>query len=128
MQKITELPGLDGNAFSSSKRLYKNIKSPSEQLSGGVILFPQNADCVPHIGKINAALSSHTHVTCVIGHFLRGNYTAPNGEKYGDQSLSIELTGVTSAVLKEITLKLLQTLNQDSALIKDRNSGKIIVV
>ena len=100
------------NAYSAIAHMYAAIstKDGTADKTGGIIVFPQEVTGV--------RLSEDTQYKWTLGNFFKGRYTDKNGKVYSEDSLCLEITGVTEDSLKEIAEELCRTLNQESALIK----------
>ena len=60
-----------------------------------------------------------------IGNFVKGNYKAKNGDIYSEDSLSIEIIGINSEILKKVAKDIKIEFKQESVLVKDYNHNKI---
>ena len=78
--------------------------------------------------KVDKVAQKHQLVGWTIGKFLNGRYTGKNGDVFDENSISIEVVGVESAKLIEIAEDFCREFNQESVLLKDYNSGKILFV
>lgn len=63
-----------------------------------------------------------------IGKFLNGRYTGKDGKVYDENSITVEIIGVTSNKLIAIAEDLCRIFNQESILVKDYNNGKVLFV
>ena len=77
------------------------------------------------IGRI---AKSHNLIGWTIGKYLNGRYTADNGKQYGENSLSLEIIGVSCPTLIKIAEELCTSFVQESALVKDYSSGSVMFV
>lgn len=163
------LPGANGNAYSSSKRLYESIKKtpknviatsmpmdeaidwevPKEEL-GGMIIFSEEVNAlsqssnkvinwikqkvmtltnrIRYKNKIDTIADNHNLVGWTVGKFLDGRYKGKNGKMYGENSLSVEIVGVTVDTLIDIATELAREFEQEAVLVKDYSGGRIIFV
>ena len=78
--------------------------------------------------KIDRIAKSHGLIGWTIGKYLNGRYTADNGKQYGENSLSLEIIGVSCATLIKIAEELCTSFVQESALVKDYSSGSVMFV
>ena len=78
--------------------------------------------------KIDDIANKHELVGWTIGNFLKGRYTAKNGKTYSEDSLSVEIIGVSFDELVEIAEELCVEFLQESVLVKDYSSGRIVFV
>lgn len=78
--------------------------------------------------KIDNIANKHNLVGWTIGKFLNGRYTAKNGKTYSEDSLSVEIIGVTFEELIEIAEELCIEFLQESVLVKDYSSGRIVFI
>jgi hypothetical protein len=126
------------NAYSAMTHLYSAISVEGRQVidtnrigmpvdqevsddpKGGIIVFPQEV--------IDIQLSEYKDLSWSLGRFFKGRYTDKNGKVYSDDSLCLEITGITEASLIEIAEELCKTLNQESALIKSNSERNRILL
>lgn len=131
------------NAYSAAAHLYsaisvengpvysKNTEGTTEpavpdDMKGGILVFPQGVNAVLY--DIKKILRKHETAGWTIGRFFKGRKPCKNGKAYSEDSLSIEITGVSYDALIEIAEELCRAFDQKSVLIKfysDRN--KLIV-
>lgn len=78
--------------------------------------------------KIDRIAAANDLVGWTIGHYLDGRYTAKNGKQYGENSLSVEIIGVNFETLLNIAMELCSSFTQESVLLKDSSSGKVLFV
>lgn len=79
-------------------------------------------------GKIDTIATGNELVGWTIGHYLDGRYTAKNGKEYGEKSLSVEIIGVDFETLMKIAMELCASFRQESVLLKDFSSGRVLCV
>lgn len=60
-----------------------------------------------------------------IGHSFKGHYIGDNGEKYNENSLSIEINGLSSNALLYLAEYIARIFKQETVLVKDLNNNKI---
>ena len=63
-----------------------------------------------------------------IGHYFDGRYRANNGLNYGENSLSLEIVGVDFNTLVKIAEEICVAFKQESILLHDFSSGRILFV
>lgn len=78
--------------------------------------------------KIDKIAAENELVGWTIGHYLDGRYTAKNGKQYGENSLSVEIIGVDFETLMKIAMELCASFSQESVLLKDFSSGRVLFV
>lgn len=78
--------------------------------------------------KIDNIANKHNLVGWTIGKFLNGRYTAKNGKTYSENSLSVEIIGVSSDELIKIAEELCIEFIQESVLVKDYSTGRVMFV
>lgn len=67
---------------------------------------------------IDKIAQSHDLVGWTIGNFLKGRYTGKNGKVYSEDSLSVEIIGVSDDTLITIAEELCRAFNQETVLVK----------
>lgn len=138
----------DEKILATSCKLNEGIDfEPSENEKGGIIVFPTDVNAIElHDNKtINflkqklATITNRVDATkkiaagnnligWTIGHFLDGRYTATNGKQYGESSLSVEFVGVDFNLLLKIAEELCRSFTQESVLLKDYSSNRLLFV
>ncbi len=78
--------------------------------------------------KIDKIAKKHESEGWTIGHYLDGSYTAKNGKQFGENSLSVEIVGIDFGTLLHITEDLCHSFEQESLLLKDCSSGRVLFV
>ena len=146
------------NAIKSdaSKCLYTSLNEgiqfePSENEKGGIIVFSTDVNAEKQSDnkivnwlkqkmmtisnrlnatkKIDKIAADNELVGWTIGHYLDGRYTSPkNGKQYGENSLSVEIIGVNFEQLVKISMELCAAFSQESVLLKDFSSGRVLFV
>lgn len=124
MRKTTIVyDGVSGGAFNGGRYLANAISSKG----GSVIVIPSNAEF--SAGDFAEAIvnvtGSHFYT---IGQFLHGNYAANNGCSFDDSSLTVEICNVSFKTLSDIAERLCNWLKLDGVLIKDTNSGRVVLI
>ena len=154
----------DGNAYSSGRYLYEQIKREitsryltealdfeiSGDETGGTIVFSTDVNAVPMsknkivnwvkqkvatlnnritaTNKIDKVAQNNDLVGWTIGKGLSGRYTAKNGKAFGENSVSVDLVGISTDKLLKIATELCNLFNQESVLVKDYNTQKVYFV
>jgi hypothetical protein len=123
---------------------------PSENEKGGIIVFSTDVNAEKQsenklvnwikqkmmtiknrlnaTKKIDKIAAANDLVGWTIGHYLDGRYTAKNGKQYGENSLSVEIIGVNFETLIKIAMELCESFTQESVLVKDFSSGRVLFV
>jgi len=124
---------------------------PSENEKGGIIVFSTDVNAEKQsenkiinwlkqkmltisnrlnaTKKIDKIAADNDLVGWTIGHYLDGRYTSPkNGKQYGENSLSVEMVGVTFDQLVKIAMEICASFKQESVLLKDYSSGRVLFV
>jgi hypothetical protein len=115
--------GVSGGAFNGGRYLANAISSKG----GSVIVLQSNAGL--SAGDLSDALASVTDCyEWTIDHNLRGKYTANNGCSFDDSSLTVEICNVSFKTLSDIAERLCNWLKLDGVLIKDTNSGRVVLI
>ena len=78
--------------------------------------------------KIDRIAKSHDLIGWTIGKYLNGRYTADNGKQYGENSLSLEIIGVSCETPIKIAKELCTSFVHESALVKDYSSGSVMFI
>ena len=60
-----------------------------------------------------------------VGNFFKGRYVGDNGEMYNENSLSVEINGLSSESLLKVAEMIAQEFMQETVLVKDLNKNKI---
>ena len=98
-----------------------------DDMKGGIIVFPQGADAV--LSDIKRIIQKHDPAGWTIGRFFKGRHPRKNGIAYAEDSLSVEIIGVSADALTDAATDLYKSLSLKSVLIKyytERN--RILVV
>lgn len=77
---------------------------------------------------IDAIAQKNNLIGWTIGHFLNGRYTSKKGTPYGENSLSVEVVGISTEVLINIATDICREFIQEDVLVKDYNTGKVYFV
>lgn len=132
------------NAYSGTAHMYASIKSENrpvfaanikgtkdrevpDVMKGGIIILPQGADS--ELSDIKRIAQKHDPAGWTIGKFFKGRYTAKNGKVYSEDSLSVEIIGITDDTLTETGEEFCRVFNLESVLIKtysERNQIYIV--
>lgn len=96
---------------------------------GGIIVFPVNAN-EPDIERITDWIGNQPGMTgrWAAGHYLDGNFHAPDGSNYSIDSLSIMIGDAASGRMVEIADELCKDFGLKSVLLKDFSTGWIMYV
>ena len=124
-------------AFSGKAYMYSAIKTEGRPIfatnnedssvgevpdgkKGGIIVFPQSDDAQLAADKLANWLKERfsTSVGWAVGNFLNGRHYRKNGKVYSEESISVEITGISDEVLIETGEELCRAFNQDDVLIK----------
>ena len=168
-ENVEERPGDNGNAYSSSKYLYHQIKVDEnkiiakceslneavdwevpEELLGGIIVLSTDVNAVEldtnrfinwikqkyttiknrllFNKKIDKIAQSHDLVGWTVGRFLNGRYTSKRGAVFSENSLSVEIVGVTVEQLIGVAEELCSNFNQETVLVKSYSNKHIYFV
>ena len=109
----------DVNAVQMDEQKVVNLLKQKMQTISNRINLPK---------KIDRLAISHDLIGWTIGKYLNGRYTADNGKQYGENSLSLEIFGVSCATLIKSAEELCDLFVQESALVKDYSSGSVMFV
>lgn len=123
---------------------------PDENEKGGIIVFSTDVNAIAQLNnrfinwikqkmatisnrlnatkKIDKIASENNLVGWTVGHYLDGRYTAKNGKQYGENSLSVEIIGIDLKTLMKIGEELCKSFKQESVLVKDFSSGRVMFV
>ena len=103
-----------------------------EEHKGGVITLSTDDETpgnVPAVCKIKQVLGTCLAPGWTIGHFLNGRFRDhETGKLFSRESLSVELTGITTDALFDLSEELCIKLRQQSVLVKDYNSHEILFI
>lgn len=137
MKKFNKL--IQKNAYSASRYLYKAIKidkdkiiasniiskgiefQPAENEQGGMIIFSTEVNTVKLAKKYEL-------IGWTVGKFLSGRYTDRTGKVYDENSLTVEVVGINSETLINLAEDICRDFEQETVLVKDYNSQKILFV
>lgn len=78
--------------------------------------------------KIDTIANNHDLVGWTIGHYLDGRYRAKNGKNFGENSLSVELVGISEDKLIKIAEDICAVFQQECVLVKSYSTGRIMFV
>ena len=125
------------NAFSGNAYFYYAIKTIDRPIfdayikdssvgevpddkKGGIIVFPQSDDAQLSADKLVNWIKERfsTSAGWAVGNFVSGLNYRKNGKVYSDESLSVEITGISDEALIETGEELCRAINQDDVLIK----------
>ena len=123
---------------------------PSEKERGGIIVFSQEVNAIKLSksklinfikqkfetlknrltgkSKIDKIADENELIGWTVGNYLDGRYKAKNGKMYGEKSLSVEIIGIDTDTLIKIAEQLCDAFMQESVLVKDYSTGRIMFV
>ena len=101
--------------FATSIKDTADLKVPDD-MKGGIIILPSGADVVP--SEIEKNAQKHDPAGWTTGRFFKGRFTAKNGKVYSEDSVSIEIIGISDDALTETAEELRKEFNLESVLIK----------
>ena len=78
--------------------------------------------------KIDKVANDNSAAAWTVGHYLDGRYKAKNGKNFGENSLSLEIIGISSEQLQKIAEDICTTFDQETVLVKDFIKNKIYLV
>lgn len=82
-----------------------------------------------HLNKnIDNIASKNGAEAWTIGHYLDGRYKDNKGKSYNENSLSLEIIGISSEQLQKIAEEICIQFNQESVLVKDFAKNKMYLV
>ena len=123
---------------------------PSETEQGGMIIFSTEVNAVKQsenaiinwikkkvktiqnkfktYNKVDQIAQKYDLVGWTVGKFLNGRYTGRNNKVYDENSISIEIVGITSETLIKIAEDICNAFEQESVMVKDYNTKKVLFV
>ena len=141
------IPGINidrCNAYSALAHMYAaisvenrpvlatDIKAAAEHvvpddMKGGIIVFPQGADAV--LSDIKRIIQKHDPAGWTIGRFFKGRHEGKNRVLYSEESLSVEIIGISDDALIETSEDFCRAFDLKSVLIKSyAERNRIFVV
>lgn len=137
--------------FASGGLLSDGIQfEPDDSEKGGIIIFSQEVNAVElsknklvnwakqklaTLGnrlsgkrKIDKIADDNELIGWTVGNYLNGRYKAKSGVFYGEDSLSLEIIGVSTDTLIKIAEQLCSAFQQESVLVKDYSTGRVMFV
>jgi hypothetical protein len=79
--------------------------------------------------KIQNVMKKHDDVYAfTIGRFLKGQYKSKDGRIFNENSLSVEIVGISSKTLISISENICKEFEQECVLVKDYNDNQIYLV
>ena len=79
--------------------------------------------------KVDKVSQENELIGWTLGKFLNGRYVSQKTQKpFGENSLSLELVGITSDALLNIATQICKDFDQETVLVKDYNTGNIYFV
>lgn len=117
--------GRSGGAYHATRYLAHAIKPDATRCLGGVLVFSTEVNTE----KLSEQVAGYELASWTTGHYLHGRYTSTvNGTRYDENSLSLELMGVDHEQLVKISMELCASLEQESVLLKDYSSGRVLLM
>ena len=110
----------DGRPIFASNIEDSSVGEVPDGKKGGIIVFPQSDDSQLSADKLAKWLKERfsTSAGWSVGNFQHGCHYSKNGKVYSDESLSVEITGITDEALIETGEELCRAFNHDDVLIK----------
>lgn len=94
----------------------KTVREVPADMRGGIIVFPKEADV--RLSDMERIVPGHNPLCWTIGKFFSGRYTDKNGLLYSEDSVSVEIIGLSDDALTETAEELLKEFILESILIK----------
>ena len=138
------------NSFVLDEGIHSNQCGMTKYM-GGIIVFSTDVnaietDSVKSLNKINRAIDTYINRLnkrpiirnvvnrifaeggeCIgtygVGNFFKGKYVGDKGEMYNEQSLAVEINGLSSGSLLNVAEMIAHAFMQKSVLVKDLNKG-----
>ncbi len=79
-------------------------------------------------GKIDAVAQKHDLAGWTISKGLSGRYTAKNGKAFGENSIAVDIVGITHDELIDIATELCNLFLQEAVLVKDYSTKKVYLI
>lgn len=110
----------DGRPIFATNNEESSVGDVPDDKKGGIIVFPQSDDAQLTVDKLANWLKERfsTSAGWSVGNFLHGRHYSKNRKVYFDESLSVEITGISDESLIETGEELCRAFNQDDVLIK----------
>ena len=93
---------------------------------GGVIVFPEGTK-LPNFPLKTPILPEKLHDYSV-GHVFLGHYVDSLGQKYGGESLTVEVDGTFGETVFELARHFAMTYHLESLIVKDISEDKVYIV
>ena len=105
----------NGHVFVTNNKgtTYRDV---SDDMKGGIIVFPIGSDVV--LSDIKKLVQKHNPAGWTIGRFFKGCRPGSYRDSYSEDSLSVEITGVSDDALEGIGNEFCRLFNLKSILIK----------
>ena len=94
----------------------KTDREVPADMRGGIIVFPKEADV--RLSDMERIVPGHDPLCWTIGKYFSGRYTDINGLLYSEDSVSVEIIGLSDDALTEAAEELLKEFILESILIK----------
>lgn len=143
--------------FSESKTIFSSFKlnegidwEVENDKKGGIIVFSTDVNSVKQddntildwlkkkmktlinrvnvTKKIDKVAVNNNLVGWTVGRYLDGRYTGKDGKQYGENSLSVMVVGIDFDKLIKIAEELCSSFTQESVLVKDFETNRILFV
>ena len=101
-------------------RIKQMIVTFNNRLSRGKKLYNRNSKSYENIENKGDRIDAYS-----IGNFFKGKYVGDNGEMYDEQSIAVDVNGISSKYLLDFVELLAYELMQETVLAKDLNTNKI---
>lgn len=123
---------------------------PSETEQGGMIIFSTEVNAIKQsenkiinwlkkkiksiknklktYSKVDQIAQKYDLVGWTVGKFLNGRYTGRDHKVYDENSISVEIVGITSETLIKIAEDICKEFEQESVMVKDYNTKKVLFV
>ena len=106
----------------------------ADEDKGGIVVFSTDASALPlskskFINYIKQFVTEKYNISnWSVGNFFKGKYTDKQGGVFTEQSLSVEVIGVTHEQFIEIVEDLCREFKQETILVKSYSTNKILLV
>ena len=110
----------DGRPIFASNIEDSSVGEVPDDKKGGIIVFPQSDNAQLSADKLANWLKERfsTSAGWSVGNFTNGSHYRNNGKLYSEESLSVEITGISDETLIETGEELSRAFNKNDVLIK----------
>ena len=77
---------------------------------------------------VDEIVQKHDLVGWTVGYFLKGRYTGRDGKVYSEDSLSVEIVGVSDDTLISIAEEICRKFDQETVLVKEYSNNRLLFV